>query len=200
MRKTSRTITLATTALSLTLIAGRASAQIITLTFDDVTSLSQYASLGVTFSPNASIWAWGTPSVLTDPSGGPYSVPNGLQFGNAGGVLGSVFFASDVSDISIWALSGPGPDLLNAPMYVRAFDMSGVQIGEVSIDPTLQFDLLSISASAIRRLDLFSPVPNNDVWDNLTFMPVPEPEASTTCLLFGAGFAVLGLRRRAKAA
>jgi|ERR1043166_8725353 hypothetical protein len=169
-----------------------------TLTFDDVSSLHDYAPLGVTFTPNASIWSCGgCPSVLVTPDGGPYSPPFALQFGSAGGELGSIFFASDVSQVSIWAVSGPGPDLLNAPMYVRAFDASGTQIGEDNIDPSLQFDLLSIPASGIRRPDLYSPVPNNDVWDNLTFTAAPEP--SVLLLALSGGILLVGysrLRRR----
>jgi hypothetical protein len=141
-----------------------------TLTFDDINSLGEYAPLGVTFSQNASIWSGsGSPSVLDTPDGGPYSVPNGLQIGNAGGELGSIFFTSTVSFVSIWALSGPGGDFLNSPMFIKAFDASGKELGEASVNASLQFELLSISAEGIRRIDLFSPVPNNDVWDHLTF-------------------------------
>ncbi|MBI3414497.1 MAG: HYR domain-containing protein [Verrucomicrobia bacterium] len=169
MKDLTRTLALLSSLLSFALLSQQPTSASTTLTFDDVARLSDYAPLGVTFSANASIWTHPSPSVQVDPDGGAYSVPSALQFGSAGGVLGSIFFASDVSAVSIWALSGPGPDLLNAPMWIRAFDASGTKIDEDNIDPTLQFDFLSITAPGIRRLDLFSPLPNNDVWDNLSF-------------------------------
>lgn len=154
-----------------------ASAASVTLTFDDVGSLAEYAPLGVTFSANASRWSAGGPSVLQDPNGGARSLPSALQFGNAGGVLGSISFASNVSAVSIWALSGPGPDLLSAGIYIRAFDANGVQLGEDVGNATLQFDLLSVAAPGIRRLDVFSPVVGTEVWDDLTveWEPVVRP-------------------------
>jgi len=194
MKNVIRTISAGVCVLSLLLAASRTSAQTTTLTFDDVTSLTDYAPLGVTFSAKASIWSSGsTPSVLTSPDGGTYSVPNGLQFGNAGGVLGSIFFAHDAGPVSIWALSGPGPDLLSSPMYIRAFDALGNQVGEDNVNSSLQFDLLSITEPNIRRLDLFSADVGDDVWDNLTFTSVPEPSAA--CLVFSAGVAFIFWRR-----
>ena len=176
--------------------APAAAAAPLTLSFDDVSSLGEYASLGVTFSPNASIWTHASPSVLVDPNGGAYSVPSALQFGNAGGELGSIFFAYEVSAASIWALSGPSADLLNAPMYMRAFDGSGNQLGEDDADPSLQFDFLSVSAPGIRRLDFFSPVVGSDVWDHLTFSPQPVSEPSILMLLaIGVSFLAFSVSR-----
>ncbi len=143
------------------------------LTFDDVGSLADYAPMGITFSGNASLWFGGNVSVLDDPDGGPYSVPYGLQFGNAGGELGSIFLASSVTEFSIWALSGPGDDLLETPMYIRGFTIDGTLVGEDNVDGSLQFDLLSISGAGIRRIDLFSPRPGSDVWDHATIVPAP---------------------------
>ena len=139
------------------------------LTFDDVATLSEYSTQGVSFSANASIWTSNTASVLNNPDGGAVTVPNGLQFGNAGGVLGSIFFDQEVTDVSIYALSGPSPDLLSSMMWIRAFDEFGNQLDEVNVDSALQFDLLTTNATGIRRLDLFSNVVGNDVWDNLAF-------------------------------
>ena len=165
----------------------------ITLNFDDVASLNEYAVSGVTFSANASIWSGFGGSVLTNPNGGPLSVPDALQFGNAGGVLGQIFFATDQSSISLWALSGPGSDLLNAPMYIEAYDASGALLDRDDVNASLQFDLLNVSGVGIRRLDVFSPIPANDVWDDLTLTSVPIP---TTLLLLGVGLAGLGISRR----
>ena len=66
-------------------------------------------------------------------------------------------------------------------------------------DPTLQFDLLTVSGNAIRRLETYSPVVNMDVWDHMV-ITVPEP---CSLVLFSAG--TLGLlhsawRRRKKGA
>ena len=141
------------------------------LTFDDVspispfnsTSFDDYAVLGITFSPNANIWVPGThPSVLTNPNGASYSVPNGLQFGMSGGDLGSIYFATAADSFSIWALSGHGPNVLSSGMYIRAFNAANAQIGEAIPNPSLQFDLVSISVPGITRIDLFSPTANKD--------------------------------------
>ena len=172
----------------------------ITLNFDNLGSLDEYAPLGMKFSDNAGIWTDGSQSVFVNPDGGAYSVPSALMFGNAGGVLGSVYFDFEIDSIVIWALSGPGSDLLNNPMYVKAFDSTGSQIGEDNVDQSLQFDLLSISALGIRRLDLFSPIPLNVVWDDLTltFDESPSPSAipePATMLLFGTGIVAMALAR-----
>lgn len=164
------------------------------LTFDDVSSLSEYASLGVTFSSNASIWTSSAPSVFDDPNGGAVSVPNALQFGNAGGVLGSIFFAVDVSEISVFALSGPGPDTLSSNMWIKAFDQDGTLLDQDIADTSLQYDLLSVSGTGIRRLDLYSPTPQDDVWDNFRFTPVPEP---ASVFVFGSAItACCAVQRR----
>ena len=166
-----------------------------TLTFDDVVSLDAYAATGISFSANASIWTSHTSSVLTNPSGGAYSVPSALQFGNAGGVLGSIFFAGEVQDVSIWALSGPGPDLISNGSYIRAFDALGNFLGEDYADASVEFDQLRISAPGIARLDVFSPLVANDVWDNLSYSAtdgtIPEPATLTL-----TGLALLAIRRR----
>ena len=164
-----------------------------TLTFDDVTSLAQYAPLGVTFSPNASLWTSDWPSVLITPDGGTYTPPNGLQFGIAGGEQGSIYLSTPMSYVSIWALSGPSGDLLNAPMWIRAFDSNNQQIGEDNIDPSLQFDFLSISAPGIVRIDTFSPIVNHDAWDQFTF-EVPEP--ATVTLAAGVALLLAARKRR----
>jgi hypothetical protein len=177
---------------AVSLLLSRPATADILLTFDDVTSLSEYSSLGVSFSGNASIWNDNSPSVLDDPNGGAVTVPNGLQFGNAGGVLGSIFFDQEVSNLSIYALSGPGPDLLSATMWIRAFDEFGTQLDEVNVNSNLQFDLLTTNATGIRRLDLFSDTVGNDVWDNLSFTAVPEPNSLS---LFTLGLLFCGLRR-----
>lgn len=147
--------------------AGVAGAEPVSFNFDDVASLAGYEARGITFSANASIWTSNGPSVMVDPDGGARSVPSGLQFGNAGGVLGSVFFHCPVASASIWALSGPGPDNLNGGISMRAYDVNNVLVGEDFANATVQFDQLIVNGGAIARIDLFSPVENNDVWDDL---------------------------------
>ena len=158
----------------LMLVAISSNANAITLDFN-TSSVNDYAPLGVTFSANASIWSFGGPSVLDNPSGGPYSVPNGLQFGSAGGVIGYIYFDQAQAYVSIWALSGPGPDLLNSPIYIKAYDAADQLIDEDFADNTVQFDLLSVNGAGIVKIETFSPVVNNDVWDDLTFDSVPAP-------------------------
>lgn len=162
---------------ALTLLSVGPSARAVTLDFD-VNNLSEYAPMGVTFSPNASVWFSSGTSVLDNPSGGPYSVPNGLQFGTAGGVVGFIYFDQAQAFVSIWALSGPGPDLLNDPIYIKAYNAADELVDEDFADNTVQFDLLSVSGAGIVKIETFSPLPNNDVWDDLTFEPIPEPTAA----------------------
>ena len=100
-----------------------------TLTFDKITSLNGYAP-DVTFSNNASIWTYTGLTVLQNLDGGAYSFPSALQFGNAGGVLGYTYFSNPQTEISVWALSGPGPDYLSSGMYIKAFDSSNVLVAE----------------------------------------------------------------------
>jgi hypothetical protein len=141
-----------------------------TLTFDDISSLDEYASLGVTFSGNASIWSSTAPSVLIDPDGGAYSVPCALQFGNAGGVEGNVYFDMAVTEVSVWALSGPGPDNLSGG-WVRARDSDGTLLEEILVSDDVQFEQILCLASGIRQLDFFTPDPADDIWDHLSFQP-----------------------------
>lgn len=172
-----------------------ASAQPIVLTFDDITSLSEYAPLGVTFSANASLWSGGGGSVLDDPDGGPYDVPNALQFGNAGGVLGDVFLdipQVSVTEVSVWALSGPGPDLLSCGMCIRAYDDADQLLDEDAVDCLLQYDLLTVTGSGIRRIEAWSPSVANDVWDHMVILPEP----SALSLLALAAVAAIRRRRR----
>jgi len=35
--------------------------------------------------------------------------------------VASIFFDQEVTEFSIWAFSGPGDDLLEAPMYIRGY-------------------------------------------------------------------------------
>lgn len=192
-----RTVPFALLAAGLALTAAPAvAATTVTLTFDDVGVLSGYAPLGVTFSANASIWTGGGGSVLVNPSGGPYSEPSALQFGSAGGVVGHIYFDVPVWDVSIWALSGPGPDLLSTPMYIKCYDGDGDFLGDDYADGTLQFDQLRVGVSGIRHIETYSPCVANDVWDDLVYT-VPEP---ATLALAALGSLVVLVRRNRKQA
>ena len=91
------------------------------LTFDGPDTIAAHAS-EVIFSGNASTWTWLGDTVEKDPDGGSYSYDSALQFGNAGGVLGTATFSSPQTLVSVWALSGPGPDTLSKNMYIKAFN------------------------------------------------------------------------------
>ena len=82
--------------------------------FDNVASLGEYASWGLTFT-DVSIWAVGQhPSLSETEDGGALSMPNGICASACYNGTGSIFFDAVmiIDTISIWALSGPGPDLL----------------------------------------------------------------------------------------
>ena len=142
-----------------------------TINFEGLTSLSDLAAFGLTFSPNIGLWEGGNTSVLSDPDGGPVSVTHGICAGPCGGEVGSIFFDTPQTSVSFYALSGPNPDLITSGTQIEAFDAAGASLGTAVASSTLQFDLLSISASGIRRLDLSSPALGNEAWDELTTTP-----------------------------
>jgi hypothetical protein len=139
------------------------------INFDDVQTLADYGSLGVTFS-NASIWHGGsTPSVLVDVNGGAYSAPNALCIGPCGGEPGDIYFDFEVDQVSIWALSGPGSDHINPGTTMEAFDADGQSLGTRIARSDLQYDQLVISTPGIRRVRLYSPLASHEGWDDLEF-------------------------------
>ena len=142
-----------------------------TINFEGLISLDDLAAFGLTFSPNISLWGGGTTSVLSDPDGGPVSVTQGICAGQCGGEVGSIFFDTAQSSVSIYALSGPNPDLISVGTQIEAFDAVGTSLGTAVASSALQFDLLTVNATGIRRLDLSSPVVGNDAWDELSMSP-----------------------------
>ncbi len=151
-------------ALASPLAAGPAATAV--LNFDDVESLDEYAEVGVTFSPNISIWFGGDCTVFENPDCGPASAPNAICVGPCGGVTGSIFFDPPVTFVSIIALSGPGPDNLNAGTRIEAF-FDGKMIADDFADSSVQFDFLAVEGLQIDRVDLLSPSPNAEAWDDL---------------------------------
>ena len=139
------------------------------LTFDDVSTLVQYAPLGVHFGENISLWHGGSCSVLDDPNCGPVTPPRGICVGNCGGVVGTITFDAPVAFASIYALSGPGPDNITQGTSIRCYNADGEFLGEALADTSVQFDLLTVRAPGITRLELISFFPSNEAWDNLSF-------------------------------
>ena len=153
-----------------------------TLTFDDVATLSQYDALGVHFQYMGFWNASGTSSVTVDPSGGAYSLPNGIYNLSWTAQAGIVTFDFALSSVSIYALSGPGTDNLIAGTKIRAYDASNALLGEAAASSTIQFQLLTINATGIRKLELIVGG-NHDVWDQLVYCPVPELNSLVLLLL-----------------
>jgi len=138
------------------------------LSFDDVADLDGYAGLGVTFSANGSIFEFSPAcSVFDDPECGPASVPNGLCIGDCGGAVGTIELDAPAVAASIIALSGPGDDPLSFGIEVRAFDADGELLDVAVARNDVQFQRLTVAAPGIVRLEVDSPFPNADAWDEL---------------------------------
>ncbi len=153
-------------------------------------NLAELDALGIHFTPNIAI----TPlagSVFDDPNNGSASAPNSICVGNCGGQIGSVTFDFDINFFSIIALSGPGADNLTAGMRIEAFDISGTKVAEDFVNTSVQFDLLSVEADNIRRVDLISLFSGSDAWDDLTFQvqeaSVPEVNSIVLMIMGGLG-------------
>lgn len=148
--------------------------------FEGISSLADLSSQGITFSSGMTHWVGGLVSVLVDPDGGPVSPTHGLCVGNCGPGIGSIYFNAPVASVSLYALSGPGPDNNSPGVQMEAFDQFGNSLGVALASTTVQFHKLTISASGIRRLDLTSPLPSTDAWDDLeiTWETVPTEGAT----------------------
>ena len=141
----------------------------VTLTFEDAPSLADYAAIGVHFSDNVTRWLGGPCSVFEDPDCGPVTPPMGVCAGNCGGQTGVISFDAELRSVSIYALSGPGPDNITPGTMIRCFDAAGALLAEAAADTDVQFQLLTVTADGIRRLEISSLQLNNDAWDNLSF-------------------------------
>lgn len=118
----------------------------------------------------------GPMSVLDDPNQGAYSPPNvvlGADQLGAVDTLGTFYdpvtgAPATASHVSLWAMSGPGPDQLSAGTRLVAYDVMGNVIDEAYADSTLQFQLLSVSAPDIASFR-FDATANFEGFDDLTF-------------------------------
>lgn len=152
------------------------------MSFDSLSSLDDYAPLGITFS-NAHIWnAPAYPSIYETDDGGARSMPSALCVNGCYNGTGSIYFdeALDVDMITVWALSGPGSDLVSSNMRMEAFDGDGVSLGVAVVSGSLQYEQLIIIASGIRRLDLTCGS-LGDCWDDMELYgnPVTGTEESS---------------------
>ena len=169
-----------TAAMCLCTIAASTQAAVITLDFDESYAINLYeTTLGIEISDNGTVWGHPSPTVLVTPDGGAYTGHYALQFGNAGGQLGTIDFNAPINAISVVALSGPGSDNLVDGSYIKAYDAAGTLIGQDFVDTSLQFDFLSITGADIVKIELYSPLVQSDIWDHLVYTTQPisnEPD------------------------
>lgn len=193
-----------------------ASAQAETITFNDLvagaTLSTQYASLGVTFSPNAfsgpgssasgEPWATNTHMLIADSTGpdvgglGTPELVNGMVLRSYSGWLtedgDASFLVSFSTPVTSFSADFGGVTEF-ADVTIWAYDGSTL-LGSVSATVTgqltLSFAASSITSVAVRPGNYFDYV----AVDNISFAPVPEPATYATMALGLAG--LLAWRRR----
>jgi hypothetical protein len=185
-----RVIALVLLAFTLVMFPVETSAQEhLTVSFDNVTDLSEYAPWGILFD-NVMIWA--VPqyenTVLEDSiNGGAYSYPNGICGGNCYTGIGTIHFnyLLFIDSVSIWALSGPGSDVLSPGVKIIAYDYSGNEVDRAEAPDNVQFYQLTVESpgdepSRIRRIELICGS-DGDSWDHIELIgnPVISTETST---------------------
>jgi len=165
-----------------------------------------YWPLGVTFHSGSGgeAWVWSSTvsSVLVDPAGGAFSVPNALA-GNTS-ATGSVIAVFDhlgpggipgtTDYVRVGVSSGPGPDLLSNGVILLAYDAGGNLIASDPANTNLQYDYLEVAVGGIAKVTMIAGS-SQDIFDDFTFnTPIPAPGA----ILLGAfGAGLVGwLRRR----
>uniref|UniRef100_C6E906 Ice-binding protein C-terminal domain-containing protein n=1 Tax=Geobacter sp. (strain M21) TaxID=443144 RepID=C6E906_GEOSM len=189
---------------AISLITNNASAT--TISFDDLSApatfsgtyplTDQYASLGVIFSGPVNGYGGAVLSQAGNFGVTPHSGSNFLAFNREGYAVDpeTLTFTSLVNSVSIYAAGGQAYD----NFIMRAFDSSRNLLATDTVF-TWGWDLLSVSATGIKYVDLIQQGDNAFVYDDLSFSAAAVPEPSTF-LLFGIGLLGAGLlRRKAKA-
>jgi hypothetical protein len=164
-----------------------ASAQQVTINFDELPSvhgapipLDQYLGQGVVFTSasdgTAFVWSAGGGSVFTSPSGGTSSPPNAIK-GATGAARVSILATfvhpetgepATTSKVSVYACSGPGPDLLSSNVALVGYDKSGNPVVADYPEPGVQYEQLTIEAAGIHRV-LMVAGDHLDNYDDFTF-------------------------------
>ena len=145
-----------------------------------------YLNLGVKFysdqGGSAFLWSGSGASVLDDPNGGTFSLPNAIMGSTQANVSVVATFIdpltsqpASTSFVQVGVSSGPGTDTLSSNVALQAYDISGNLIAEDLGDTSLQFDWLSVNVPNIHKVVM---VAGNflDIFDDFTFestVPIP---------------------------
>ncbi len=138
-----------------------------------------YAARGVLFYSEAGgsgfLWNTPCPSVLDDPFGGAFSLPNAISGDRVGYIGVRAYFVdpgtglpSTTDYVNVGVSSGPGPDPLSSDCVLIAFDESANQIAIDWANSSLQYDYLTVSVPGISWVKMVVG-PLKEIWDDFIF-------------------------------